>query len=174
MKKIALILLLLLPFLANAQQSQLNSFFEKYSGKDGYTSVYISSYMFELFKKISNKSEEKEFNDIITRLKSIKILTVDSVTNINSKIKFQKELLSILPKNIYKELMIVKDGSETVSFLFRNEGDKISEFVMTVEGSGSPVLIFLEGDIDLKQLSKLSKTMNIKGFEHLDKVDEKK
>ena len=174
MKKIALILFLCLPLLANAQQSQLNSFFEKYSGKEGYTSVYITKYMFDLFKKIGNASEEKEFNDITTRLKSIKILIVDSVTNVNSKVKFQHELLSVLPKDIYKELMIVKEGSETISFLFRGEGDKISEFVMTVVGKDSPTLILLEGDIDLKQLSKLSKTMNIEGFEHLDKVDEKK
>jgi hypothetical protein len=45
---------------------------------------------------------------------------------------------------------------------------------MTVDGLASPVLIYLEGDINLKHISKLSKSMKIDGFEHLEKIDEKK
>jgi hypothetical protein len=43
---------------------------------------------------------------------------------------------------------------------------------MIVTGQGNAVLMFLEGDIDLKSISKLSKSMKITGFEHLDKIDE--
>ena len=32
-----------------AQESQLNKIFDKYSGQEGYTSIHITSYMFELF-----------------------------------------------------------------------------------------------------------------------------
>jgi hypothetical protein len=174
MRTIAFVLLLVLPIFSNAQESQLNTFFEKYSGKEGYTSVYITKYMFELFTKIDEKEKDKDLDNVISKLNSIKILTVDSVTNLKANQKFGKELLSILPKNIYKELMIVKDGGQTITFMIRENGPKISEFVMTVDGSASPVLIFLEGEIDLKHISKLSKSMKIDGFEHLNKIDEKK
>lgn len=171
MKRIIIIIGLLIPVIMNAQESQLNAFFDKYSGKDGYTSVYITKFMFELFAKIDNDSEDKEFKEATSKLTAIKILTVDSVKNANAQIKFKNELMSVLPKTIYKELMIVKDGSETITFLINEQNSKISEFVMTVEGGGDPCLIFLEGDINLKSISKLSKTMNVKGFEHLDKVE---
>ena len=49
MKKLAIILLAILPMLGMAQESQLNALFNKYSGQDGYTSVYITSYMFGMF-----------------------------------------------------------------------------------------------------------------------------
>ena len=88
MKKIVFLLILALPILSYAQESQLNTFFEKYSGKDGYTSVYITKYMFELFKKIDNTQKDKEFNEAVTRLKSIKILTIDSATNVFTNFKF--------------------------------------------------------------------------------------
>jgi CRISPR/Cas system-associated protein endoribonuclease Cas2 len=174
MKTIAFIILIALPVFANAQESQLNSFFEKYSGKDGYTSVYITKYMFELFTKIDAEKKDKDLDEVLTKLKSIKILTIDSVTNLKTNLKFGKELLTVLPKNIYKELMIVKDGRQTITFMIREDGSKISEFVMTVDGLASPVLIYLEGDINLKHISKLSKSMKIDGFEHLEKIDEKK
>jgi len=69
--------------------------------------------------------------------------------------------------------MIVKDGKQEVIFKVREDGKKITEFVMVVKDASEPVLMFLLGDIDLKQISKMSKTMDIKGFEHLEKVEEK-
>ena len=168
-----IIAILLMPILTMAQETPANKFFEKYSGLEGYTSVYITKYMFELFAKISNDDEEKEFDEITSKLTSIKILTIDSALNAKSNRKFDKELSSLLPKSDYKDLMIVKDGKQTVKFLIKEKAGKISEFLMIVYGEGDPVLIFLEGDIDLKKVSKLSKTMNVNGFEYLDNVDKK-
>ena len=87
--------------------------------------------------------------------------------------RFLKDLRAALPKKDYKDLMIVKDGPETISFMIREEGPKISEFVMTIEGDGAPFLLFLEGDIDLNELAKLSRSVDINGFQHLDKLKDK-
>ena len=171
--KFLILVILLIPFLTMAQETPANNFFEKYSGTEGYTSVYITKYMFELFAKITNDEENKEFNEITSNLNSIKILTIDSALNVKNERKFDKELSSLLPKSDYKDLMIVKDGKQTVKFLINEKDGKISEFLMIVYGDGDPVLIFIEGDIDLKKISKLSKTMNVEGFEYLDNVDKK-
>ena len=128
--------------------------------------------MFELFAKISDEQEDKEFKELTSNLNSIKILTADSLMEVRNGGKFQKELMQILPKTNYKELMIIKEGKQDIRFLIREEKNKISELVMIVTGQGEPVLIFLEGDINLKNISKLSKSMKIKGFEHLEKVDD--
>ena len=173
MKKLLIIILLILPVLAFSQKSQINVFFDKYSGQEGYTSVYITKYLFQMFAKISNDKEDKEFKDITSKLTSIKILTVDSALNATKKVDFSNELKKILPQSDYKDLLIVKDGKKTISFVIKEKNDKISELVMTISGPDSPVLIFLEGEIDLANMSKLSKTMNIKGFEHLNDIDEK-
>lgn len=173
MKKILIILVLMSPAVLFAQNSQLNTFFDKYSGQEGYTSVYITKYMFDLFAKITDEQEDKEFHELTSKLNSIKILTADSAKEVNTGKKFEKELLKILPKTNYKDLMIVKDGKQNIRFLIREEKSKIAELVMIVTGQGDAVLMFLEGDIDLKSISKLSKSMKITGFEHLDKIDEK-
>ncbi|MDF1549189.1 MAG: DUF4252 domain-containing protein [Bacteroidales bacterium] len=173
MKKVNLILLFMIPVLAFAQKSQLNTFFDKYSGQEGYTSVHITKYMFQLFEKVSDEKEDKEFKDVTSKLDAIKILAIDSKADEVSQKAFKNELIQKLPKSIYKDLMIIKEGKKEITFMIREEGNKISELVMFVDEPNESALIFLEGDIDLKKISKLSKTMKIDGFEHLDKVDKK-
>lgn len=171
MKNIFLSAFLLVSILVNAQQSPANELFETHSGQEGYTSVYITKYMFELFAKITNEEDQKEFTDITSKLESIKILTIDSALNVKEDFAFDQEITTLIKSNNYKELMIVKEGKETIKFLINEKNDKISEFLMSVIGDGNSVLIFLQGDINLKQISKLSKTMNVSGFKHLDKID---
>lgn len=170
MRRIIIIALSLLPFCVAAQESQLDEFFNRYSGQEGFTSVHITKYMFEIFKNV--EMEDKAFQETVNNLNSIKILTADSTYINNEQLDFGKALKEKLPSAIYKEMMVIRDGGETISFMVNEEKGLITEFVMTVDGD-SPVLIFMEGSIDLKQLSKLSKSMNVTGFEHLDKVDEK-
>ena len=172
MKQIVFLIIWMLPIIAPAQNSALNDLFEKYSGKDGYTSVYITKYMFNMFKDVENKTEEDDFEDVATKLNFLKILTFDAEANNAAKENFSKELLSKLPKSSYKEIMVIKEGSETIKFLFKEGSNKNSELVMLVSGPDDPVLLFMEGDIKMSDLSKLSKTTNIEGFEHLEKVDE--
>lgn len=172
-KKILVALLLICPLLLQAQGTALTDFYDKYSGQEGYTSVYVTRYTFELFKKIENAQEGKDFDEVVTKLKAIKILAPDSVTHVASNRQFLADLRAALPRNQYKDLMIVKDGRETISFMIKEEGPKISEFVMTIEGDGTPFLLFLEGDIDLNELAKLSRTIDINGFQHLDKLKDR-
>ncbi len=173
MKKIFLILFILIPVSVFSQKTQLNAFFDKYSGQEGYTSVYITKYLFQMFAKLDNGKEENDFKDATSTLDAIKILSVDSALNVSKKIDFAVELKKVLPASEYKDLMVVREGKKQINFMIRENNGKISELVMTVVGQDKPLLIFLEGYINLKKISKLSKSMNIDGFENLDKVKDK-
>lgn len=171
MKKIVLIAIAILPMLGMAQESQLNKIFDKYSGQEGYTSVYITSYMFDLFAKVADE-EGEDFENVTKGLEAIKILTVSDDLSTDKRSSFYHEIKDALPASVYKDFMIVKDGGQEITFKVKDEGKKISEFVMIVKDEREPVLLFLQGDIDLANLSKMSKSMDIKGFEHLEKVEE--
>ncbi len=155
-----------------AQKSPVEQLFDKYSGQEGYTSVHFTSYMFEIFAKIANEEEDKEFKEASSKLESIKILTIDSALNANRKESFYKEISALITAPEYKDLMIVKDGAEEIKFMIKENGETISELVMIISGGGEGVLMSLIGDIELKEISKLSKSMDIKGMEHLEKVEE--
>ncbi|MCD4709429.1 MAG: DUF4252 domain-containing protein, partial [Bacteroidales bacterium] len=71
-------MLIMLTLFATGQNTAVDKVFDKYSGKEGYTTVYISSFMFNLLSNIETDDPEyNEFKKATSGIKSIKILTQD-------------------------------------------------------------------------------------------------
>lgn len=173
MKKLICIIIIALPLSCWAQASELNKLFDRYSGQQGFTSLHITRHLFKLFKKVESAQQGKEFDEAITSLRSIKLLVADSTTNAAMNYSLIKDALSLLQRNAYTELMVFQqNGKETITVLIREEGPVIQEFLMTIDSQKEAVFIFLEGNIDLEKIARLSRTMNIQGFEHLENIDQ--
>jgi hypothetical protein len=169
MKKIFLLTALL--SLAIAGQSQVNAIdemFDRYSEKEGFTTVYISSKLLGMF--IPKDAKDEEGRDIVGRLSSIRILTVED-TLLNKNVNFYKELSSRVNFREYDELMVVKEGGDITKFLVKQKGDRISELLMITGGPGGNTLISIKGDLDMKAISELSKNSGIEELKDLDKID---
>ncbi|MCK4992168.1 MAG: DUF4252 domain-containing protein [Bacteroidales bacterium] len=154
---------------AFSQQSAVDKVFDKYSGQEGYTTVYISSFMFNLLNSLEvDDPEYNEFKKATSGINSIKILTQDG----SGSESFGKELLSMLHRSEYKELMVVKDQEEEVLFLARESGGKITEFLLIVSGGGEDALIAIQGDIDLESISSIASGLDMPGLENLEDLEE--
>lgn len=161
--------LIMLTLLAMGQKSAVDRVFEKYSGKEGYTTVYISSFMFNLLNSLETDDPEyNEFKKATAGISSIKILTQEMG---NSK-AFGAELLEMLPRSEYQEMMVVKDQDEDVLFLAREAGGKITEFLLIVSGGGEDVLIAIQGDIDLKSISSIASGLDMPGLKNLEDIED--
>ena len=156
--------------LTMGQTSAVDKVFDKYSGKEGYTTVYISSFMFNMLNSLeSDDPEFDEFKKATSGIKSIKILTQDG----GDSEAFGKELLEMLPRSEYQEMMVVKDQDEDVLFLAREEGGKITEFLLIVSGGdGEDVLIAIQGDIDLESIASIAAGLDMPGFENLEDIED--
>jgi hypothetical protein len=154
-----------------AQTSPVDEMFNKYSEKDGFTVVSISSKMFSMFADQDTKNQEA--GDIINRLKSIKILSVED-SLLNKNLNFYAELSRKLDMSDYEELMVVKEGADVTKFLIRQKGDVISELLVVTGGPGGNSLISIKGDLNLKSISELSKNVNIQGLEGLNELEKTK
>jgi hypothetical protein len=173
LKKTAITLMLILPVFGFAQ-SPADELFDKYSGEDGYTSVYITQHMFELFADIDNAEDEEQFSDLVKDLKCIKILSLEEDSIATPKnVNFYNEIMEGFPKQKYEELMVVKKDGQDIKFLIWKDGKMIKELLMIVGGDDENALISIQGNINLKTISKLSKSMNIEGMENLEKIEDK-
>jgi hypothetical protein len=170
MKKIvASAAILMMAMMTFGQGSAVDRVFDKYAGKDGYTTVYISSFMFNLMSGLDvDDPEYNEFKKATSGIKSMRILTQEG----EDSQAFGKELLEMLPRKEYQELMKVKDGSEEVLMLAKQEGGKVKEFLMIVSGGGEDVLIAIDGEIDLQSLSSIASGLDLPGMENLEELDE--
>lgn len=170
MKKIiGLLLICCFSFQLKAQDDAISKFYSKYANSSDFTSVFISSKMFSLIAKIPVDEKEKDIRDMIGKLEKVQILTSDKVDGI----KLYNEAFSVLPKKIYEELMVVKEGEEEYRFLIKEAGGKIGELLMLKGGKNDFMVLNIIGDISLEDISRLSKTMEVDGFKHLDKVKER-
>lgn len=170
MKRIAIVgAILLVGVLAFGQNTAVDKVFDKYSGKEGYTTVYISSFMFNMLNSLEvDDPDYNEFKKATSGINSIKILSQDG----EGSEAFGAELLDMLPRAEYQEMMKVKDGDEEVLFLAKESGGKISEFLLIVSGGDDDVLIAITGDIDLESLSSIASGLDMPGMENLDELDD--
>ncbi len=170
MKKLLISLFLCIPFLVSGQ-SAADKLFDKYSGQEGFTSVYITKLMFAMFADMEH--EDPEYDKLVNDLKSIKILATEE-GNEQLNLNFYEEVMEMLPEDEYQELMIIKEKDQDIKFMVREVDGQIRELLLIAGGKNSNVLISIQGLIDLKTISKLSKSMKVDGLEHLDEIDKKK
>ncbi|MBM3437245.1 MAG: DUF4252 domain-containing protein, partial [Bacteroidetes bacterium] len=125
--------------------------------------------LFELFAEID--ADDPEFDDFqkaVSGLESLKLIAYSTENGSKElKDKFQADVKSSIPFSEFKELMIVKDKDANVNFYGKNNGQIVTEMIMSVDGPDEAVLLHLKGNIDLNHIAKVGKSMNLSGISRL-------
>ncbi len=157
--------------------TRAQSQFDKFEDIEGVTSVIVNQKAFSLMSKIGSESDE-EYLSLIQNIESLKVFATESVEVAK---QMEAEVKKYLSSGKLEELMRVKDGGSNV-LIYVKEGkseDYVKELFMFVKDGGEnsdkeSVIISLTGDIDLKQISKLTEKMDLPGGKHLEKANEEK
>ena len=164
-RKLILVVIFVIAPMVTFAQSQFN----KFEDIDGVTSVIVNQKAFALMSKIGAESDE-EYLDLIKNIETLKVFpTEDAAVAKQMQFEAQKYL-----KNAnLEELMRVKDGDDNVKIYVREGSNDnfVKELFMFVnDSSEETVIISLTGNIDLRQVSKLTDKMDIPGGDELKKV----
>lgn len=176
MKKTLLIAaLLLVPMMGFAQ-----GFFDKFEDEKDVTAVIVTKNMFKLLAEIdidSKDPEVKEYMQMVNNLNDIKIFITDN-NEVGGRMKTSVDKY-IASSNGLNELMRVKEDGKNIKF-YSKEGKNesfVSELLMflegNVEGKQQAIIMSITGNIDLKQISKLTKDLKVPGSEELKNIDQK-
>ncbi len=169
MKKILVTGMILIVAAAAHGQDAITRFFDKYSSDQSFTNVNITGRMFGLFTDLEMEDEEdQEVMDAISKLKGLKILAKEDTDRGK---ELYREAFSLIPKNEYDELMSIRDEDNDMKFLIKEKNGKVSELLMVMGGNHEFFILTLFGEIDLKQVAKISKAMDIDGLEQLERLD---
>lgn len=159
-----------------AAQSPTDDLFEEYGSMSGFTTVHITKELFSLFAEISEESEDaevQEINDVVSNLDYIRILMFDGSDSTKSDVltDFKSELNKVQLKD-FTELMTVREGDEIVKFMIHKDGKKIRELLLLINQPDEAGFISITGNIDLKSIAKLSKSMNFDGLDELQRLED--
>lgn len=176
MKKIAiLIALFYVPFLVSAQT------FDAFEDEKDVTSVVVTKNMFKLLSKIDLESQDPEAQEYISLINNLENIKIYTTENPEVAKRMNTAVTEYIGKNKgLSELMRVKEEGKNIRF-YSKEGKNenfVSELLMYLDGNAggksSTVIMSITGNIDLKQISKLTKDLNVPGSEELKNIDDNK
>lgn len=165
MKKLVILILLCFCGLWASAQNLVEDFFKKFGDSGVFTIVNVNAKMFSLIADITDPETE----GIIKNLTGFRLLKTESKMA-NAHSYYQEALALLKDKKEYEELMRVQEKIEDVRIYVREVKGIVTELVVLVFNPREFVLMGFTGNIDLKQISKLSKTVNVSGMEYLDKA----
>ncbi len=172
MKKLMVgIVMMAVAVAAQAQNDAIAKFFTKYQNDESFSQVTVSGKMFNMMANLNGETdEEKEMIQAISKIKGLRILSKNEARNSRD---LYKEAISMIPSKEFEELMSIRDKDKDMKFYTKEAGGKISELVMVMGGNEEFMVMTIFGEIDLKEISKIGKSVNIDGLENLDKIKEK-
>lgn len=188
MKKLLVIVALIMtPVLTSAQ-----SIFDKFEDNKDVASIIVNQKMFSMLAKIDIDFDDPEAEEYMNMVKKITGLKVFTTGDEKVSADMKSTMTQYLKSSNLSELMRIKDGDQTVQFYVKegSDDDHVKELLMFVTGlkemtknenieingkkrEFETVLLSLTGDIDLRQISKITNKMDVPGGDKLKKVGDK-
>ncbi|HKK41554.1 MAG TPA: DUF4252 domain-containing protein [Bacteroidales bacterium] len=151
MKKILLFAILLVSGTIVSGQKSIDALFDRYGGKDGFTTVTINGNLLKLARCFD---DDKDSNAALPEnITTVRILAQDD-ENLRVDNFYDMVMKDIDLKN-YEEFMRVKDSENNIRMLVKVEGNRFKEFLLIVGGEDN-ALIQVKGDMSLKEAKKFS------------------
>lgn len=142
--------------------------FSKYENKPGIDAVIINKNMFKLMSKLDLDSEDEEVQQYIDLINNMENIKIFKSSNLDMRDDLLADANSYVKNNKLEELMRVQEDGNKVSFMFKpgRTDDEIKQLFMLVDGmdqKNETIVIIINGLIDLRQVSKLAKDLNVPG-----------
>ena len=131
---------------AISAQKSVDNLFEKYSGKDGFSSITLKGPLLKLAGKLDDDDVSASINEI--RILSQNDKSIDGEN-------FYKYCKRNLDFNGYDEYMNIKEADNDMIIYLKNDGATIKEFLL-IAGGNENTIIQVKGKMTLHDVRKLA------------------
>jgi len=155
-----------------AQNNAISKYFSTYQKDKDFTKLSVTSKMFSLFTEIDAEDpDEQELLEAMSKIKGIKAIFNDK-SDQSSKLYYDA-IDKASSDGSYEELMTIEDAEENVMFMISDNNGIINELLMIVGGNNNFMVMTVYGEIDLSQIARLARVLNIKGMEQFRALEKK-
>ena len=155
---------------AFAQLKDVHKIFDKYQEAEGITSIRVAKPMFSMLNKLDIQDEDlQKIKPLLAKVNSVNILIsgggklLDSVADLGefslqqrpTPAGLQNEINLAVKKLNLEELVTVNSSGRKIKLLtIGSSGDVLHTLLLSITGSDQNVLMLLDGDIPMAELSK--------------------
>lgn len=148
MKKLLILMFVaaIIPLTALGQTKQINEILDKYEKRKGVESIIISPSLLQI---ASNTDVDASTKDLLSKITEMRILNIKSAAVENGipiRLSLRKELDGLIGTDMFKRIVMVKDGEETLEMYITNTAQGVLLFFTTNASEFSVISIF--GNID--------------------------
>ena len=151
MKRFLVFIILTITATFAYSQKSIDDLFERYAGKDGFTTVTINGNLLKLAHCLGDNDDEKSFPANITEIRVL--AQEDKSMNVEN---FYNLVINDIDLKNYDEFMRVKKSDQDLRMLVRSEGNKFKEFLLIAGGTDN-ALIQVKGSMTYEDAKKFSK-----------------
>lgn len=155
MKKIYSVILIAIVFASCATappQDDYPVFYKKYKHNENVVNFGLPT---GLIASFLNNKEDKELKQFLKNVDRFTFFIAEDSAKVLLPI-----LDDYLPNNLYKDVMIINDSGDKVTFKARESEYAISEIIMLVEEDSSFVVMCIEGDFTYEQMNEFIKSVD--------------
>jgi hypothetical protein len=151
MKRFLVFIVLTITATLAYSQKSIDDLFERYAGKDGFTTVTINGNLLKLAHCLGDNDDEKSFPANITEIRVL--AQEDKSMNVEN---FYNLVINDIDLKNYDEFMRVKKSDQDLRMLVRSEGNKFKEFLLIAGGTDN-ALIQIKGSMTYEDAKKFSR-----------------
>ena len=150
MKRLTLFLVLTIAATFAYGQKSIDALFEKYAGRDGFTTVTINGSLLKLAHLLGDKDDEDALPVHITEIRVL------SQEDDHMKVdNFYNSVINDIDLKNYDEFMRVKKSDQDVRMLVRSEGNRFKEFLL-IAGGEDNAIVQIKGNMTYEEAKKFS------------------
>ncbi|MDE6140225.1 MAG: DUF4252 domain-containing protein [Alistipes sp.] len=146
MKKFIILLLMLSPLAAAAQNDAYKALFDDCVGRDGYSTVQVSKQMLRMM--------DSNYNMALASIDGVMSVTFDS-DDAEAMEAFRKRCDQMLDRSGLSVMVSTNDGKQSVKIYTLTVEEKIKEVIVMTCSCSEIVVVDVVGDLSLKQISQL-------------------
>ena len=151
MKRLLVFIVLTITVTLVYGQKSIDDLFDRYAGRDGFTTVTINGNLLKLAHCLGDNDDENSLPASITEIRILaqedKSMKVDNFYNL---------VINDIDLKNYDEFMRVKKSDQDLRMLVRSEGNKFKEFLL-IAGGEDNALIQIKGNMTYEDAKKFSK-----------------
>jgi hypothetical protein len=151
-----------------AQEDGVAKHLSSFIRNDQFEHTYVSNRMLSAILKSNATELTPDVRDLLKDIKGMRQLSTSA-----SRKKHFDEFATTFESKGYENILSIRKGNDEVKMFLRNENKSDGELIMVILDAQHCGVTSFYGQINLDNMSRLSKAMNIKGAEYIPQARKK-